>query len=356
MSAFTTKKRIRLLLGVVFLSVTGCVLFQQGPAAGGFDFSAGGLDPKLERALEREGWPKPVYDFVQNPIDPALVALGRKLFYDVRLSSDGRVSCEGCHSSYTAFAHVDHPRSHGVFDREGRRNAPALQNLMWQSEFMWDGAIKHLELQSLAPLTHPTEMNQSLDSLLGFLKNDLGYQKAFGKREITIPLVLKALAQFEITLISKDSRYDSMKRKQVVFTDQEQRGYLLFQKNCSVCHSEPLFSNPGVFASNGLPLDTALNDFGRQSITGQAVDHLLFKIPSLRNVEVTYPYMHDGRMKSLTEVLKFYSNTTLNLPKALGGGKHSIALNSKERVDVVAFLMTLTDPTFLHHPAFQAPR
>ena len=86
------------------------------------------------------------------------------------------------------------------------------------------------------------------------------------------------------------------------------------------------------------------------------IDHLLFKIPSLRNVEVTYPYMHDGRMKSLTEVLKFYSNTTLNLPKALGGGKHSIALNSKERVDVVAFLMTLTDPAFLHHPAFQAPR
>ena len=88
MSAFTTKKRIRLLLGVVFLSVTGCVIFQQGPAAGGFDFSAGGLDPKLERALEREGWPKPVYDFMQNPIDPALVALGRKLFYDVRLSSE----------------------------------------------------------------------------------------------------------------------------------------------------------------------------------------------------------------------------------------------------------------------------
>ena len=221
---------------------------------------------------------------------------------------------------------------------------------------MWDGAIKHLDLQSLAPLTHRTEMDMSLDSVLAFLKSDLGYQRAFGYHEISIPNMLKAFAQFELTFISRGSRYDSMKRKQIVFTGQELRGYQLFQKNCSVCHSEPLFSNPGTFASNGLPVDPVLNDKGRAEISGKPEDEFLFKVPSLRNAEVTYPYMHDGRMKTLTEVVKYYSDRTLLLPRALGGGQHTIALNSKERVDVVAFLMTLTDPGFLQNSAFQEPR
>jgi cytochrome c peroxidase len=229
-------------------------------------------------------------------------------------------------------------------------------NLAWQSEFMWDGAIKHLDLQSLAPLTHRTEMNMSIDSILLFLKNDPGYQRAFGKREISIPNMLKAFAQFEMTLISRGSRYDSMKRKQVVFTDQEHRGYQLFQKNCGVCHSEPLFSMPGTFASNGLQMDSLLHDKGRAEISGKPEDYFLFKIPSLRNVEATYPYMHDGRMKTLTEVVKYYSDRTLLLPKVLGGGQHVIVLNSKERVDLLAFLMTLTDPGFLQNPSFQEPR
>jgi cytochrome c peroxidase len=229
-------------------------------------------------------------------------------------------------------------------------------NLAWQSEFMWDGAIKHLDLQSLAPLTHHTEMNMSLDTILRFLKSDPEYKRAFGRHEISIPTVLKAFAQFELTLISRGSRYDSMKRNQIVFTDQELRGYQLFQKNCSICHSEPLFSQPGTFASNGLALDPILNDKGVAEISGKPEDEFLFKIPSLRNVEVTYPYMHDGRMKTLTEVVKFYGDRTLTLPRGLGGGQHVIALDSKERVDVVAFLLTLTDPGFLQNPSFQEPR
>ena len=156
--------------------------------------------------------------------------------------------------------------------------------------------------------------------------------------------------------MSRGSRYDSMKRKQIVFTDQELRGYQLFQKNCGVCHSEPLFSKPGTFASNGLPLDAILNDKGVAEIFGKSEDEFLFKIPTLRNVEVTYPYMHDGRMKTLTEVVKFYADRTLTLPRGLGGGQHVIALDSKERVDVVAFLLTLTDPGFLQNPSFQEPR
>ena len=356
MSRFTNSRFLGLIAGVVFSSITGCIIFQGDASEPIIGFSGGGLDPKFQRSLMGEGWPMPAYDFSQNPMDLEMVALGRKLFYDVRLSSDGKVSCGGCHSSYTAFAHVDHPRSHGVLDREGRRNAPALMNLAWQSEFMWDGAIKHLDLQSLAPLTHRTEMNMSLDSILLFLKSDPDYQRAFGQREISIPNMLKAFAQFELTLISRGSRYDSMKRMQVVFTDQELRGYTLFQKNCGVCHSEPLFSKPGTFASNGLSADPILNDKGRAEISGKPEDEFLFKIPSLRNAEVTYPYMHDGRMKTLTEVVKYYSNRTLSLPKALGGGQHVIVLNSKERVDVVAFLMTLTDPIFLQNPSFQEPR
>lgn len=356
MSRFTNSRFLGLIAGVVFSSITGCIIFQGDAREPIFGFSGGGLDSKFQRSLMGEGWPMPAYDFSQNPMDPKMVALGRKLFYDVRLSSDGKVSCGGCHSSYTAFAHVDHLRSHGVLDREGRRNSPALMNLAWQSEFMWDGAIKHLDLQSLAPLTHRTEMNMSLDSVLAFLKSDLGYQSAFGKREINIPNMLKAFAQFELTFISRGSRYDSMKRKQVVFNDQEVRGYQLFQKNCGVCHSEPLFSKPGTFASNGLQMDSLLHDKGRAEISGKLEDEFLFKVPSLRNVEATYPYMHDGRMKTLTEVVKYYSDRTLLLPQALGGGQHTIALNSKERVDVVAFLMTLTDPGFLQNSAFQEPR
>ncbi len=356
MSVFTNSRFLGLIAGVVFSSITGCIIFQGDSNGSKLVFSGAGLSARSERTLIAEGWPLPRYDFTQNPIDPEMVALGRKLFYDVRLSSDGRVSCGSCHSSYTAFAHVDHPRSHGVLDREGRRNAPALMNLAWQSEFMWDGAIKHLDLQSLAPLTHRTEMNMSIDSILAFLKNDPGYQRAFGKREIGIPNMLKAFAQFEMTLISRNSRYDSMKRKQVVFTDQELRGYQLFQKNCAVCHSEPLFSKPGTFAYNGLQMDSILRDKGRAEISSNPADDFLFKIPSLRNVEVTYPYMHDGRMKTLTEVVKYYSDQTLELPKTLGGGQKTIRLDSKERVDVVAFLMTLTDPDFLQNPSFQEPR
>ncbi|MFZ9632208.1 MAG: cytochrome-c peroxidase, partial [Bacteroidia bacterium] len=119
MSVFTNSRFLGLIAGVVFSSITGCIIFQGDANGSKLVFSGAGLSARSERTLIAEGWPLPRYDFTQNPIDPEMVALGRKLFYDVRLSSDGRVSCGSCHSSYTAFAHVDHPRSHGVLDREG---------------------------------------------------------------------------------------------------------------------------------------------------------------------------------------------------------------------------------------------
>ncbi|MCA6365108.1 MAG: c-type cytochrome [Bacteroidetes bacterium] len=304
-------------------------------------------------------FPKPVYDFRHNALRSETVQLGRALFYDPLLSASNAVSCASCHSQYNGFAHADHALSHGIYDSVGTRNAPALMNLAWQRSFMWDGAVNHLDVQALAPITHPKEMGETLPGVIKKLNASPLYPAlffaAFGDSAITGQRILLALSQFQLTLISSNSKYDSVKAGKATFNPQQARGYALFKTHCNTCHREPLFTT-GAFSSNGLPVDTTLNDFGRGAITHRSSDSLQFKIPTLRNIEFTFPYMHDGRFTRLSQVLTHYTSGVVqhkNLPSSL---QKPITLTPDEKVDLTAFLLTLTDKKFLYNPAFSYPK
>ena len=306
-----------------------------------------------------KNWPAPQYNFSKNPLSEAKIELGRKLFYDPILSRNGSISCASCHSQYTAFTHVDHALSHGIDDRVGTRNSPALMNLAWHKTFMWDGAINQLDMQALAPISHPDEMGESIANVVVKLQQSTVYPKlffgAFNDSIITGEYTLKAISQFLLTLVSANSKYDSVMRKLSYFTVQQNSGYRLFQKNCSSCHIEPLFTNLQ-FENNGLPVDTTLNDFGRMKVTLNKNDSLKFKVPSLRNIEFSYPYMHDGRFKRLSDVLNYYTSGVQYSNTLSPQLKNKIKLTSNEKVDIIAFLLTLTDKEFLFNTNFSFPR
>lgn len=307
-----------------------------------------------------KNWPKPIYRFEDNPLTPAGIHLGRMLFYDPILSRDSSVSCMSCHLQYTAFAHVDHTLSHGINDSIGFRNAPALQNLAWQSAFMWDGAAHYLDQQALGPITHPGEMGETLPHVLQKLQNHPHYPElffqAFGSRIITGETLLKAIAQFELTLITSHSKYDLVMagKKGMHFTEQEKNGLRLFRSYCASCHPEPLFTNGG-YRKNGLKENSAFKDYGRYRVTGNPIDSFLFKVPSLRNIEFSFPYMHDGRFQKLSQVIRHYAGIgpgKSSVSEELAGG---IILSDTERVDLEIFLLTLTDSAFLFNPEFSFP-
>ena len=305
-----------------------------------------------------KGWPKPHYDFSKNPLTEEGFQLGRQLFYDPILSKDSTISCASCHLQATGFTHVDHSLSHGIDGKIGTRNSMTMMNLAWSKTFMWDGGVNHLDVQAINPITSPLEMDETLANVVQKLQKSDKYKSlffaAFGDENITGQRVLKALSQFELLLITANSKYDKVMRKEAVFTNQEQNGYQLFKNNCASCHSEPLFTN-GKYENNGIPLDTTLNDIGRQRITEKSDDYLKFKVPTLRNIQFTNPYMHDGRFEKLTEVVKHYNSlgNNKNLTKKL---QKLMNLTDNERVDLVAFLLTLTDNEFLFDKRFSYPR
>jgi cytochrome c peroxidase len=304
-------------------------------------------------------WPKPSYDFSKNPLSSSKVELGRALFYDPILSRDNSISCASCHSPYNAFAHVDHDLSHGIDNKIGTRNAPALMNLAWQRDFMWDGAINHLDMQALFPITHPKEMDEKIENVVAKLQSSKLYPslylEAFGDSTITGEYTLKAISQFMLTLVSCNSKYDSVMRKEAVFTEQEKKGYLLFKEHCASCHTEPLFTNLN-YENNGLEVDTSLNDYGRMLVTKNNKDSLKFKVPSLRNTEFSYPYMHDGRFKKLSEVILHYTNGIIASPTLASQLAKPIILSSNQRVDLLAFLLCLSDKKFLFNSRYSYPK
>jgi len=301
-------------------------------------------------------FPKPVYNFEQPPLDSNKIELGRILFYDPILSKDNTISCASCHSPFNAFAHTDHDLSHGIFDSIGNRNAPALFNLAWQKTFMWDGAINHLDMQALAPISHPSEMSSNINEVIKKLNESKAYKElflnAFQDSTISTSKILKALSQFQLTLVSSNTKYDKVKMGKETFTEQEKNGYQLYKNNCASCHSEPFFSNYN-FENNGLPIDPTLNDMGRYVITENENDKRKFKVPSLRNLSFTYPYMHDGRFMTLQEVINHYTSgieysETLSLQF-----NKSIELSSNEKVDLISFLLTLNDKDFVFNKKHQ---
>lgn len=303
-------------------------------------------------------FPKPQYNFENNPLDSNKIELGRLLFYDAILSRDNSISCSTCHSPFSAFSHNDHQLSHGIGDSIGRRNAPPLFNLAWQYNFMWDGAINHLDMQALAPISSASEMGSDLKKVVQRLQNDTFYStrfyRAFNDSVVTGERLLKALSQFQLTLISANSKYDRVQRKEEVFTKQELKGYKLFKKACNSCHQEPLFSTYG-FQQNFIEMDSSLNDFGKGEVTLFSDDSLKFKIPSLRNLKYSYPYMHDGRFYSLTKVLDHYTQEKTQ-QKFKNSGLKKIDLTSDEKVDLIAFILTLNDKEFVFNSKHRFPR
>ena len=305
-----------------------------------------------------KGWPKPHYDFKKNPLTEEGFQLGRKLFYDPILSRDNTISCASCHLQATGFTHIDHDLSHGIDGKIGTRNSLALMNLAWSKDFMWDGGVNHLEVQPLNPITSPLEMDETLEHVVQKLQQTHDYpslfERAFGSSIITGQFTLKALSQFVVMLKSSNSKYDQVIRKEAFFNEQEQKGYDLFKQHCASCHQEPLFTSDQ-FEYNGLAVDPTLNDYGRMKMTGRKEDSLRFKVPTLRNIQFTFPYMHDGRFKTLTEVIKHYNGLSKNklLPKEL---VEPMNLADNDRVDIVAFLKTLTDNEFLFNPKYGYPK
>ena len=300
-------------------------------------------------------WPKPVYNFTNNPLDKTKIKLGRILFYDPILSKNNTISCANCHSPYNAFTHVDHALSHGIGDSIGIRNSPALMNLAWHKSFMWDGAVNHLDMQALAPISHLDEMGETIENVVLKLQQSNGYKrlfyKAYGDSLATGESVLKSISQFMLTLVSSNSKYDSVINMKASFSIQEKKGYTIFLKNCSSCHTEPLFTNLN-FENNGLSLDKDLKDYGRIKVTQSAKDSLKFKVPTLRNIEFTDPYMHDGRFKTIGEVLNHYTDGIIHYKTLSQLLQKKIKLNADEKVDLTTFLLTLTDKSFLFNPKF----
>ncbi|MFK7785827.1 MAG: cytochrome-c peroxidase [Crocinitomicaceae bacterium] len=304
-------------------------------------------------------WPEPIYNFEQNPISEEGFQLGRKLFYDPMLSRDNTISCANCHLQYTGFTHVDHAVSHGIEGRKGTRNSPVLINLAWNSTFHWDGGVNHLDVQAINPIQHETEMDNSLKNVLRYVNGSKTYRSAFfdvfGDSVATSQSLMRAISQFTVSLVSSNSKYDQFLRGEAEFTNQEKKGLKLFQNHCNSCHTAPLF-NSNEYASNGLPIDTAFNDVGRYAITKVGSDSLKFRIPTLRNIEHTYPYMHDGRFRKLRDVVKYYAEeldrSTPYLSKQL---EMNMKLSANDQKDLIAFLCTLTDRSFLYNRRFGFP-
>lgn len=310
---------------------------------------------------------------VNNPLTAKGVALGRKLFYDPILSGDSTQSCSSCHSVNHAFSDTTQ-FSIGIDGLPGKRNAMPIYNLGYSpfdNGFFWDGRATTLEDQAIIPIQDPLEMHEIMPNVIIKLSNSSFYPQmfyeAFEVEEITNDDVANAIAQFIKSIVSGNSRYDKAAAGELFLTDQEVQGFELFNAldggDCFHCHG----INAGLFTdfqyrNNGIDsILTFVNflDAGLGVVTGDTLDYGKFKTPSLRNVELTAPYMHDGRFATLEEVLDFYSENVNPTPFtdnfmqfAFQGG---VQLTSDEKAAIIAFLKTLTDDGFKNNPEYQNP-
>lgn len=311
--------------------------------------------------VKPDGWPDPFYTFQNNPLTQKGFELGRKLFYDPRLSRDNSISCNSCHEQFSAFSHLDHSLSHGIDGLFGIRNSPGMFNMAWKPAFFWDGGVNSLEIQPQNPIENPVEMDLSLAEAVQRLNDDATYRQefktVFGGDKITSQYLFKALAQFMAAIVSSNSKYDKYIRGESggAFSEQELRGMSTFNDKCGSCHKEPLFTDYS-YRNNGLLSSVSLQDSGRAHISGDPFDRNKFMVPSLRNVELTRPYMHDGRLYTLDAVVEHYrTGITLSstLDPLLTAG---INMTEGEKDDIVAFLKTLTDRDLIKDKRFSQPR
>ncbi|MFY9242276.1 MAG: cytochrome c peroxidase [Polaribacter sp.] len=301
-----------------------------------------------------------------NPLTEEGVALGKKLFFDTILSGDESQSCATCHSPQKAF--TDNLKfSFGINNIPGKRNVMPLFNLAWNFDdrFNWDGSAFGLEKQAFEPVTNPIEMHANWETVAQKLRNHSEYPtlflRAFGTSTIDSTLVTKAIAQFERTLISGNSKFDKFLRNEITLTPEEENGFNVFMDeakgDCFHCHgsnNNPLWTD-NKFHNNGL--DTNFSDLGLGKITGDPADNGKFKSPSIRNLAFTAPYMHDSRFTTLEEVINHYSeglqfSSTIDplMKKVNQGG---VGLSAKDKADLKAFLLSLSDFEFINNSAFQ---
>jgi cytochrome c peroxidase len=309
-----------------------------------------------------EGFP-PFFSPDDNPLTKEGIALGRKLFYDPILSGDNTQACADCHRQENAFTD---PRafSIGIDGIAGHRNSMSLINIAWQHRLFWDGRAHGLEEQALFPIKDPIEMHESLPNAVAELQAIPEYTEmfwlAFGTRKVDSTLIAKALAQFERTLNSVDSRYDRWKLGLDTLSKSELLGMQLFMDpelgGCAKCHSFGALFSDFLFRNNGK--DSIVTDLGRFAVSGLPQDIGAVKTPSMRNVEFTAPYMLDGRFATLEEVLEFY-NTGFKLGPHTDPFMFTLQkgrLSPKDQTDIIAFLKTLSDPQILTNPAFSKPQ
>ena len=314
--------------------------------------------------------------FLDNIIPPVIpnnnpqtiegVALGKKLFFDTKLSGNQTMACASCHAPQHAFTD-NTPTSDGIDGVFGTRNSMPLFNLAWNygERFTWDGKELSIERQALEPVQNPIEMHSDWQDVVDRLQSDSDYPElfrlAFKTSTITKELTTKAIAQFERTLISANSKFDRFSLGNTMITPQEQNGLNVFMDeargDCFHCHGNP--NNPlwtdNIFHNNGL--DSNFSDLGLGGVTGNPNDNGKFKSPSLRNLAYTAPYMHDGRFDTLDQVIEQYStglqpSSTIDplMKKVAQGG---VNLSAQDKADLKAFLLSLSDPSFLTNPDFQ---
>ncbi len=319
--------------------------------------------------------PQVFSDYILPPIIPhgnpqtiEGIALGRKLFFDTILSGNNTQSCASCHSPGNSFSDSNQ-FSIGIDGLVGSRNSMPLFNLAWNydNKFFWDGKEFGLEHQAMRPVENPIEMHNTWENAIQTLQNTSQYpilfQQAFGSSQINKMNVVKAIAQFERTLISANSKFDNHLLGTYTLTIAEQNGLNVFMDeaagDCFHCHGNP--SNPlwtdNQFHNNAL--DATFSDLGLGGVTGDPNDNGWFKSPSLRNLSFTAPYMHDGRFNTLEEVINHYSEGLQSSPsndpvmKNINVGGNQLGVQQKS--DLLAFLLTLNDVEFINNPNFQAP-
>ncbi|MEO9965522.1 MAG: cytochrome c peroxidase [Reichenbachiella sp.] len=293
-------------------------------------------------------FPDPIPSPIRNKLTQERVALGQSLFFDPLLSSTGNISCATCHNPNLSFS--DGKKfSLGHSGLPLKRNTPALINLAWSEHFFWDGGVKNLESLSFAALLNPDEMAIDLTQLCRELNQHPTYpdrfKKAYKTDSVSSAFISRALAQYMRTLISSSSKYDSVMQGHTTFTHLENQGYQIFMSNCATCHKPPLFQD-NLFHHNGLSQTYSAEDLylstGRFRITRDSADLGKYKTPTLRNLNSTFPYMHDGRFESIDEVLNHYQSIdSANENQDLL--VRSISFSEDDKQAIKAFLETLND-------------
>ena len=309
-----------------------------------------------------------------NPLTKQGVQLGKMLFFDKKLSEGESQACADCHRQPDGFSDTL-KFSLGVKELPGKRQAMPIFNMAWHTnQFFWDGRANLLRDQSLLPIQDELEMNETLEDVIAKLSAEKIYQdqftRAFGTSEITAEKMSLAMEQFMLSIISNDSKYDKYLDGALQLSDSEERGRVLFFQeynpffpfdsgaDCAHCHGGQNFEDD-TYKNNGLDTDAEFLDMGRENVTMDVVDRAKFKVPSLRNIAVTPPYMHDGRFQTLEEVIDHYNegieesstvDATVLYTKSTG-----LFLTEQDKEDLVNFLKSLTDETFLNNEEYHSP-